>query len=332
MDFINPDSKRKNAFRDVYDHDRYVNAVAFKDNPPPFPLLVDVELTNHCNLRCFFCGQVAMTRKRGYISEAHFKKVIDECAEHGAAVRLIRWGEPFLHERIVEFCRYIKNKGNLVHVTTNGIPIEEDQMNHMVDMELDSIKFSFQGATKAQYQEMRNSEEYDKLHDNILKFIKIRGDGKKPYFHISSTMTNETEEEIEKFVKYWSHIVDSVGVGMTNLSAFSPERIKSAKLRRQFENLKRRETLKKEYRPCGEVYRKLSVDWDGKISACCSDFDNELTVGHIEKSSMEEVWENSMILRSIRTLLDHGQHRALKRCSTCYQYYEEINNPNVEYE
>jgi len=326
MEFHNPGSGRQNPFRGVYDCVEYVKAWQRKDTLLPFPLLVDIELTNHCNLKCFFCGQVVMNREKGFMSRDTFTKVADECARHKAAVRLIRWGEPFLHKNIVEFCRYMKAKGIMVHITTNGIPLTEAGMEAMVEMQLDSIKFSFQGATKEKYQAMRNNDKYDTLKANIEKLIRIRGDKTAPYIHISSTMTDESADQIEAFTQYWGHIVDSVGTGKTNMSMFPVELLPpDPELRRNVASLRRSESIVKEYRPCGEIYRKLSVDWDGKVTCCCSDYDNHLTVGHVAESSLEDIWKHSKSLRAFRDLLDNNQHRSLTRCAMCYHEYEHIN-------
>ena len=327
MNFINPKSKRHNIFRNVYDSDLYANAWKYKDSGLAFPLLVDIELTNHCNLKCFFCGQVAMARKKGFITKEVFKKAVDECALHKTPIRLIRWGEPFLHAKAIEFSSYAKSRGLSVHITTNGLLLKKRQSLALLEMQLDSIKFSFQGATKERYQEIRNTSSYDVLKRNILELVSLRKDKEKPYIHISSTMTNETKAQIDGFLKYWGEIVDSVSIGRTNLSLFHSDRILDARQRGLFEKLKEKETLKKEYRPCGEVYRQLSVDWDGKVSACCSDFDNELTVGHLRDSTLEKIWKQSAPLKSIRVLLSRGMFRSLTKCSSCFQYYEDINNP-----
>ena len=249
---------------------------------------------------------------------------MDECSQFDAPIRFIRWGEPFLHPKIINFCRYIKSKGLLLHITTNGLAIRNHHMKALVDLEVDSIIFSFQGATKEQYELMRNNNRYDELKTNILKLVEIRGSKEKPFIHISSTMTNETKQEIEDFVHYWGSIVDSVGVGKTNLSRLSAHQIKSFEIVGKLEILKRQETIKKYYRPCTEVYQKLSVDWDGKVSCCCGDFDNFLTVGNLTCSTLYDIWNGSKELKIFRELLDKNMHKSLTLCSTCYHTYEEF--------
>jgi len=326
MMFNNPNSKRKNPFRNIYDNEEFKTVLQHKNNLPKFPFLVDVELTNYCNLKCIFCGQQAMKRNKGFMSEENLKRIADECSQsqHNVPIRFIRWGEPFLHPKIVDFSKYIKSKGLLLHITNNGLAIKESQMKDIIDIGVDSLIFSFQGATKEQYEIMRNNHRYDELKANVLKMIEIRGDKLKPFIHISSTMTNEPEKEIDKFVKYWGNIVDSVGIGKTNLSRLSSNQINSFETIGKLEYLKKQETIKKCYRPCNEVYQKLSVDWDGKVSCCCGDYDNFMTVGDINNSTLYNIWNTSWKLKTFRSMLDKGMHKSLNLCSTCYRTYEEF--------
>jgi MoaA/NifB/PqqE/SkfB family radical SAM enzyme len=324
MLYKNPNSKRENLFRRIYDNDEFKNILKNKDKQE-FPFFIDVELTNNCNLKCLFCGQQTMKREKGFIDEKTFKKIVDECSQYKSPIRLIRWGEPFLHPKIIDFCKYAKQEEIQLHITTNGTIINEQQMQEIVDLQLDSIIFSFQGATKEQYELMRNNKLYDKLKNNILKLIEIRGDKQKPYIHISTTITDETEEQINNFKKYWGGIVDSVDVGKTNFSLLSANQIKSLELINKLNWLKKQETIKREYRPCTEVHQKLSVNWDGKVTCCCGDFDNFLIVGNLNDSTLKNIWDNSESLKAFRKLLDMRKHGSLSLCKNCYLAYEEFN-------
>ncbi|MGR3301656.1 MAG: radical SAM/SPASM domain-containing protein [Candidatus Scalindua sp.] len=321
MIFKNPYSSRENPFSAIYDSRDFKAVLQHKDRLRKFPFLVDIELTNYCNLKCIFCGQQAMTREKGFISEWTFQKIIDECSLYNTPVRFIRWGEPFLHEKIMDFCKYTKSEGLPLHITSNGLTTKEDDMKALIDMEVDSLIFSFQGATKEQYEIMRNNKLHDNLKSNILKLIEIRGDKPKPFIHISSTVTDESEREIENFVNFWGHIVDSVGIGKTNLSRMPDHKIKSAEMVNKVKILRKQETIEKEYRPCNEVYQKLSVNWDGKVTCCCGDYDDFLIVGNISDDTLYNIWNNSSELKAFRELLDNMLHRSLSLCSTCYHAY-----------
>lgn len=324
MFYKNPKSQRENPFRKTYDNALFLNVLKNISKPSKFPFLIDVELTNNCNLACIFCGQKAMTRDRGFMSKKIFKKIVDECSRYKTPIRFIRWGEPFLHPYVFDFLEYAKKKKISVHITTNGLLLNQNKMRKIVELRLDSLIFSFQGATKQEYQIMRNNRFYNKLKNNVLEMVKIRGHKDKPYIHISCTVTNESKKQIDKFVNYWGNIVDSVGLGKTNLSRFTPAQVRKFETIGKLEELKEQETIKKEYRPCTEIYQKLSVDFDGKVSCCCSDYDNYLTVGDLNKQNLGEIWNNSERLKAFRFLLNRNCFRSLTLCSTCYHTYDEF--------
>lgn len=317
--YYNPNSKRKNIFRAIYDDSHFKNVLNEKDPLPGFPFLVDIEITNHCNLKCVFCGRHLMTRKKGYISEGLFKKVVDECDRHATPVRFIRWGESFLHPQIMSFIAYVKIEKSIpLHITTNGLCLDEVKLRQLVDLKLDSIVFSFQGATPKEYGIMRNNNRYEELKANILKLVQIRGNKKQPYIQISTTVMDEPDNEISNFVNYWGSIVDFIRVGKTNLAYVHLLQDGRTEVVRKLKKLAKRETIKEVYIPCKEVYQKLSVNYDGSVSACCTDFDNTMVVGDLKSYSLEEIWNGSPSLKAFRILLDNMQHSSLTLCRLCY--------------
>jgi len=80
-----------------------------------YPLLVDLELSSVCNLKCPMCYTVTDTFRRKVKKEFMdfklFRKIIDEIAEKVFAIRLSLRGEPTLHARFVDAIRYAKEKG-----------------------------------------------------------------------------------------------------------------------------------------------------------------------------------------------------------------------------
>jgi len=320
----NTNSKRGNIFRKIYQSEDFKDALKHRAAPAPFPFMIDIEVTNHCNLSCNCCAQQIMTRKKGFMEWELFRKIIDECALHNTPIRLIRFGEPFLHKDILKYCSYAKERGLPVHITNNGLIITEEHMKALVDIGIDSIIFSFQGASKERYEIMRNNHCYDRLASNIVRMVELRGTRPRPYIHVSSTMTDESHEEVDDFVNCWSAIVDSVGTGKTNLTFLSENQLKSLKSVSKIKALRESETIKKIYSPCTEVYQKLSVDWDGKVTCCCGDYDNFMVVGDILVSSLYDIWNSSRALKKFRSMLDANMHGSLPLCKKCYHTYEDF--------
>jgi len=279
---------RDNPFRKYYDDDL--------SKSRDFPLIIDVELTNHCNLMCKMCSRNIMKRDKGFMSRETFNLILKQIKGKDVGIRFIRWGEPFLHPHIIDFSNLIKSSDHLLHITNNGLVISESNMRAIIDMKLDSIIFSMQGLNKKEYEYIRGAP-YDILEANIKKLVEMRRDRDKPYIHITTTADDIKGKN--RFLNKWSKIVDEVSVGKTNWERLD-------------------QTTKRCHIPCTEVHRKLSVDWDGKVTACCGDYDNLLTIGNIHKNSLYDIWNNNPQLDGIRALLDNMNHRALTLCKDCY--------------
>jgi MoaA/NifB/PqqE/SkfB family radical SAM enzyme len=93
-----------------------------------FPQFVSFTVTNACNLRCSMCGQWS---EEGYIRNRtidtsermtvqDWKRLVDEIALHKIRFILVRGGEPFLFNGIIELLQYIHAKGIFVSIDTNG--------------------------------------------------------------------------------------------------------------------------------------------------------------------------------------------------------------------
>jgi hypothetical protein len=204
------------------------------------------------------------------------------------------------------------------HVTTNGTLVDEEKAEGIIQSGLDSIIFSFQGVDVEGYMEMRNAslETTAMVYENLYRLVKMREDREYPYIQVTTTITDEQDIDVDSFINNLFDMgVDSVGVGKTNLHRVSNDKMKE---------LKPRDTIYRDHFRCTEVYQKLSVDWDGKVSCCCGDPDNYMTIGDI--SNMEDclynLWWKSKKLVMIRELLKEKEHRSFSLCKDCYLTHE----------
>lgn len=313
---------RTNPFRIIYDACNS-NTSSYKiDHLPNAARFVDVELANVCNFRCLMCwGQTAkIQRKKGFMSDDVFEKLFQELVPKKIPVRFIRWGEPFLHPKIMLHIKRLHEAGILVHINTNGSALTDEVMRELIDIPLDSIKFSFQGVDREGYHEMRNKDNFESLLETIRRLNEIRGNKPSPYLHVATTITNETPEQIRQFKKRVDPIADLVTIGRTTLDHIdvaplnltSDERNRLLQLR---SNLPAGET----HPDCQEVFDKLSINFDGTVSACCTDFDNLMLVGDLKEQSLEEIW-NGEKMSFYRRELAAMRHDKFQLCRSCFEY------------
>ncbi len=287
------------------------------------PRYVDVELTNMCNFKCCFCptGTRSMQRVKGYMSEEVINALVTNIQKYQIpGVRFIRWGEPTLHPRYIEIMQRIKAVGAAIHINTNGSLLDEEQIARLIDMQLDSIKFSFQGADEGTYNEMREGGDYHHLLDVIKKMAEMRGDNPLPYIQISTTLTGETVTQIDSFKHDIENYCDYYNIGYTQLNHLNVDNMNiDDEEKKKIKYLQEHEKINHVYNPvCVEAFDKLSINWNGDVTLCCGDYDNFLIVGNILDADLKQIF-TGRAANQYREIIAKGQYGKIKCCSTCYE-------------
>lgn len=322
---------RRNPFEEIY---AACNAGGSKEKLgrlPDFPRLFDIEATNSCNFRCLMCptGNHSMKRKTGFMSDETYERIIAEIRLTRTPLRFIQWGEPLLHPRIVEFLKLAHENGILTHLNTNGSKLTDELIERLIGSGLDSIKFSFQGVDAKSYAEMRSTDFFEELMSWVKRFWEIRGDAARPYIHVSTTITYESPETVARFKSRVGEFVDYVSVGRTMLDQIdlNAVRLRPPEVDR-LRWLKEQESVVKVHPECPEVFDKMSINWDGIVSACCADADEKMVVGSVMSSSLRDLWHSETMNR-YRLLLADMRHDELDLCRNCWDY-QSLQIPGVQ--
>jgi radical SAM protein with 4Fe4S-binding SPASM domain len=232
-----------------------------------------------------------------------FLQVLEETSRYQTPIRFIRWGEPMLYNKLAEAIIAVKTLDCICHINTNGSLMDREWEEFFVMVGLDSIKFSFQGVTKRGYQYMRNSSHFHRILSNIKSLYQTREmmEAQAPFIQIGTTLTHETDLQVEQFKSMVDNYTDAVYVGTTR-DLQCPSR-------------------KDQYCECPEVFDKLNINWDGTVSACCGDYDNFTIVGDVKKQSLKEIW-NDEPLRKMRKMLLEYRHNENHLCARCARSME----------
>lgn len=288
------EDKKKNIFQELHKQIEKGPLTKRVKKCPDFPRMVDIELTNACNLGCRMCpsGVGTTSRTRGYMDCLLLRKLVTELRAHQTPIRLIRWGEPMLHPAFFNLLRDCKEFGIPLHFNTNGLQFSPSNMTMLIVEEVDSIKVSMQGGDRDSYYKWRGVDFYNQLLNDVKEFVRLRGDRKKPFIHVGTTLADG--ESSACFKRDFGPVADMITIGKT--LDLSQERIPN---------------------DCPEMWDKLSVDWDGKVTACCGDYDNFMTVGRFPEQSLEDIWLNSKQLKAYREEFLKGPLRAMPLCKRC---------------
>jgi radical SAM protein with 4Fe4S-binding SPASM domain len=302
-----------NPWHKIYEHPQSIDP--FRYGIPDFALYVDIELTNDCNLNCLFCVRQQMTRPIGFMKLELFKEICRQLKKYNClGLRFLRWGEPLLNKNIFAMLKIAKEYGFLTHITTNGLFLEDDAISKLIELKLDSINVSMQGLTEEEYNSLRRTSKYSLLESN-LKRLHSRKEEKKsafPFVCLATTLTDETEDQVNDFINRWRSFVDDFSIGYTWF--------KRLKDKAEVDLWLKKSKPLPHYFRCIEVMCKLSIDWDGEVSPCCLDYNRQLSLGNVARDDLMTLWRSPK-LKSIRDLLSQKQQDSIDLCSTCELNY-----------
>lgn len=215
----------------------------------------------------------------------------------------------------------LKKEDVLVHFNTNGLLLDEERVQRIIDLKIDSVKFSFQGIDELTYQEMRNNGSYTQLTDTIKLMYHMRGESRTPYISVTTSTTYESDEDIDRFKKEIGQYCDEIDVGRTKMQHVDIDHMELAEERRAIyiNYLKNEQGTMQRMTVCPEIWDKLSINWDGSVSACCQDYDNLMIVGNILEEDLPEIFMSAKE-QAYREILRYDDYDKLILCRNCYEY------------
>jgi radical SAM protein with 4Fe4S-binding SPASM domain len=161
--------------------------------------LVYFKLTGACNLRCVMCGQYgekgimndcAAEENKKILPLEVWKKFVDEIAPLKLTTYI--WGgEPFLYPDLFNLCRYMREKGLVISVNTNGTLMER-HAEQIVRDKWAAIFVSLD-AFRNINDELRGKGTYDKVIAGLkaINMEKQKQKSKYPMLNLVTVVTNK---------------------------------------------------------------------------------------------------------------------------------------------
>jgi len=120
------------------------------------PLRGTIELTERCNLRCVHCyiNQPAGAKsiKDRELAAQQWLDILDQLAAEACLWLTVTGGEPLLRSDWREIYAYIKQRGFLVRLFTNGTLINDEVADFLLEWPPEMIEISLYGASREVYE------------------------------------------------------------------------------------------------------------------------------------------------------------------------------------
>lgn len=283
-----------------------------------YPLLVDLELSTLCNLRCPMCYTITDEFKQkvyaGLMDFDLFTKIIDEICKKVPAIRLSLRGEPTIHPKFLECIAYAKKKGiREISTLTNGSTLDPDYFKEMMNAGLDWLTISVDGLDKT-YESIRKPLKFSETFSRLQSIKKIKEESgvHKPVVKVQAIWPS-IKDDPEKFYNTLAPFVD--------LIAFNP----------LIDYLGNDTDISYEQNfSCCQLYQRMVVGADGRVMACSNDEEGTILVGDANKESIHDIWHGEALAR-LRNI--HSKQDGFKQvpvCSRCYLPRETEDNESAQ--
>ncbi len=173
-----------------------------------YPKIIELELSNTCNLQCIMCSGIVSSTIRKYreklppLKNHYDEKFVDQLREFLPHAKEIKFygGEPFLidaYYKIWDELLKIKSKAKL-HVVTNGTVLNDKIRNYLKELNF-TITVSFDALNKELFESIRVGANFDKVKSNIEEYnILLGGRG----LSLSITPMKSNCHEVPRVIDY----------------------------------------------------------------------------------------------------------------------------------
>ncbi|MDR2935453.1 MAG: radical SAM protein [Candidatus Adiutrix sp.] len=308
---------------DYQDYRREWDERALRGEAGGFPLHLDVDPTNRCNLACPVCPRTHYLKTGrsawnpagvwGDMDFTLFERLIEEGAAEGLrSVKLNFLGEPLLAPRLTDMIRLAAGAGLWVMLNTNATLLTEAKAEALLAAGLSDIFFSFDSPYKAEYEKARPGADYAGVLANIRAFMAVRERLGRKEVQTRASMILPEEADPESLARLkadYTRLFRDLGVAEIGFGLASSVG----------RNYGRDFGLQPGF-VCPDLFRRLFVFWDGPAGPCCGDWDRRLLVGRADRQSLGEIWRGEAYheLRAAHLAGRYGDIPACRACSVPY--------------
>ena len=270
-----------------------------------------LEITTFCQANCIVCVRDKLNFKLSNMPQNLFEKAVAEAVEYSKKLKFINlggMGEPLLDPQIDKKLTWLDRTfpDIEVGVTTNGQLLM--QKKDILCKYVDILKISNYGFTKKSFETVHGgSLIFEDVKANIEKFLQIPRDN-RPKTIMSFLVLDENRGEEMAWKDYWEdkceelfiwlpHNWAGYGKSYTNQN---PEKCRS----------------------CGRPGNDFVVRANGDVSACCWDFNRELTIGNVNNLSFKQICESQKLKKIMQMHKERKFFESDNICRYCDQLYD----------
>jgi MoaA/NifB/PqqE/SkfB family radical SAM enzyme len=283
-----------------------------------WPVLVKVDISPVCNLRCTFCVHArpshegeTILRAQSFsnsqrMSPGDFERLVGEIRGRSLAVSLYYLGDPLVHPDLDAICGTARAAGLNVHLSSNfSFHLTDQRLRSLVTSGLTHLTVCVDGTRQESYGRTRVGGHIDLVLANLERLLSIRRELGAHYPRVEVQFItfqhnlNEVEEAaawcrargIDQFTTFWGNLHNYQDIAPGTYHVFGPKKSRRLPL-------------------CTWPHFALQVKYNGDVIPCCYHRVTEQyrpgadarIVGNVFDAGVQGVW-NSPAYQSLRRLV-----------------------------
>ena len=177
-----------------------IKAIA-SGRPTRGPVHAELDITDRCNVACYFCNQQDV-RTKEQLSLEHLTRLIDELAQNGLrSVRLSGGGDPLFHSAVGEVLDHLQRRGVVVdNLTTNGVLLGPEIARRLVGHQAREVIFSLNAVDAEDYRRMMKAQPrtFDRVVESIRGLVRARAGSPYPGIVIQFLLDRKNFQELPR--------------------------------------------------------------------------------------------------------------------------------------
>ena len=298
----------------------------FKGHPKLTSL--QIELTSTCNERCVHC-YIPHENKVASIEPALFHDVLEQCREIGVLNLTLSGGEPMMHKHFREFLRKCKEYDFSVNILSNLTLLTDEIVTEMRANRLSSVQTSLYSMNPEIHDSITKMKgSFEKTKKAILKLVEndiplqiscpTMKQNKNCYVNVLNWAKELKVRAVTDYIMMakYDHTtqnldnrlsLDEAGKIINDIIENDPE---------YQEQMKNADVLMEENRDisedivCGVCISSICMVANGNVYPCPGW--QSYIVGNVRDTSLQEIWDNSGIVKYLRGLRKKDFPKCLK--------------------
>ena len=280
--------------------DEAVLDAALDEGLRPVPFVDQVELTNHCPMKCGFCPrgiEGAISRPKGFMEVELFGSLLAQLSEEQRTcwrMELHHLGESLLHPDVVVFVRMAAERGLPMEMSVNPSHLRPELARGLVEAGIGRLVLSLDGMDAATLAGARGrAARFDLAERNIEALFEfVAASPKPPQVLVQMLRLHRNRHQHEAFVERFGNTgLPTVQAVVKDLEGPDPDLGEP--------------TCAPPSYLCVSPWRSVVVLWDGTVVPCCRDADAGLVLGNLRHQTLEEIWRGP-VANALRALHRSG--------------------------